>query len=512
MTTLRLLLGDQLNSNHSWFTTVDANILYCMMEMRQETDYVVHHIQKLIFFFAAMRSFAGELQAQGHNLIYLELDSTANRQDLTANILALIRDYKIDLFEYLLPDEYRLELQLKELADSLEIPVKVYDTEHFVDQRDGLAAFFGTKNYLLEPYYREMRKRLNVLMDPDQKSRPLTGKWNYDSSNRKKLPRDQQVPEPLLIYRNVKEIMKVVTTSGVATMGEVDESRFIWPVTRTECLELLEFFVTELLPHFGDYQDALAADHWSLYHSRLSAALNSKLLSPLEVIQRAVREWQSRQAEIAISQIEGFVRQIIGWREYMRGIYWARMPEFATLNYFGADRKLPAWYWTGKTRMNCLHQAIGQSLKYAYAHHIQRLMVTGNFALLAGVTPDEVDSWYLGIYIDAIQWVEITNTRGMSQFADGGIVGTKPYCSSANYIDKMSDYCQNCPYHAPKRYGDMACPFNSLYWDFHHRHRELLEKNHRIGMVYRIWDKKERQEQRQILHQAGLYLENIEKL
>lgn len=244
MTTLRLILGDQLNSNHSWFSSVDSDILYCMFEMRQETDYVVHHVQKLIFFFTAMRNFASELRAKGHSLIYLKLDTKANRQDLTANVSALIQDYKIDLFEYLLPDEYRLELQLKKLADSLDIPVRVYDSEHFIDQRDGLAAFFGSKTWLLEPYYREMRKRLNLLMDPATKNRPLTGKWNYDSSNRKKLLRSHKLPEPLLFSRNVREVEQVILTSGTATIGEVDGSNFIWPTTRKECLELLEFFVT----------------------------------------------------------------------------------------------------------------------------------------------------------------------------------------------------------------------------------------------------------------------------
>jgi deoxyribodipyrimidine photolyase-related protein len=234
------------------------------------------------------------------------------------------------------------------------------------------------------------------------------------------------------------------------------------------------------------------------------------MLSPLEVIQTVERYWHAHQEEIGLAQVEGFIRQVLGWREYMRGIYWAKMPEFAQLNYFGHERKLPSWFWTGKTKMNCLHQSITQSLDLAYGHHIQRLMVTGNFTLLAGIRPDEVDQWYLGIYIDAIEWVEITNTRGMSQFADGGIVGTKPYVSSANYIKKQGNYCGSCAYKAEKKTGEGACPFNSLYWHFHTRNRELLEKNPRIGMVYRNWDKMSNRQE--LLDQAEDYLAHLEEL
>ncbi|WP_419176448.1 cryptochrome/photolyase family protein [Desulfosediminicola sp.] len=512
MKTLRLILGDQLNINHSWFNTTDDEILYCLFEMRQETDYVTHHVQKIIFFFAAMRSFAETLRGRGHQVIYLKLNANKNKQDLTENISLLISTHKIEKFEYLMPDEYRLDLQLIKITKSLNIPAEMFDTEHFLTQRDELAAFFGEKNYLMESYYRDIRKRFDILMDPENTGKPLTGKWNYDVANRKKLPADLQIPAPLLFSRDVSDLVKLLDKAGIKTIGEVDQKNFIWPVTRDECLELLEYFTAELLPHFGDYQDAMSEEYWSLYHSRISAAMNSKLLSPLEVVERAIKEWSKRQDEIVIAQIEGFVRQIIGWREYMRGVYWAHMPEFTDLNYFEADRQLPSWYWTGKTDMNCLHHAISQSLQYAYAHHIQRLMITGNFALLAGIAPEEIDAWYLGIYIDAIQWVEITNTRGMSQFADGGIVGTKPYCSSANYINKMSSYCTNCRYRHQERHGTKACPFNSLYWHFHHRHRELLENNPRIGMVYRTWSRKNKDEQKAILRQAEQYLEGIDKL
>ena len=277
-------------------------------------------------------------------------------------------------------------------------------------------------------------------------------------------------------------------------------------------MDLLDFFVRHCLPHFGTFQDAMTPEFWSLYHSRLSFSINTKMLSPLEVVEAAITHWKSHPDKIDIAQIEGFVRQIIGWREYMRGIYWAKMPEFAAMNFFNHQRKLPQWFWTGDTKMHCLKHSIKQSLQFAYAHHIQRLMVTGNFALLAGIHPDEVDQWYLGIYIDAIEWVEITNTRGMSQFADGGIVGTKPYVSSANYMDKMSHYCGNCYYNKKEKMGAKACPFNSLYWHFYDRHEDLLSKNPRIGMAYRNLARMDGEKKAAILETAERYLENIEEL
>jgi len=264
------------------------------------------------------------------------------------------------------------------------------------------------------------------------------------------------------------------------------------------------------LIHFGQYQDAMTTWDPFLFHSRLSFSLNTKMISPLEVVRKVETYWESHQDEVSISQVEGFVRQIIGWREYMRGIYWAKMPEFAELNFFGHERPLPSWYWTGNTKMNCLSKSISQSLEHAYAHHIQRLMVTGNFALLAGIDPAALDEWYLGIYIDAIEWVEITNTRGMSQFADGGIVGTKPYVSSANYIQKMSNYCGQCAYDAKKKTGHGACPFNSLYWNFYEVNRSKLQKNPRIGMAYRTLDKMSNK--KELLAQAAEYLDKIETL
>lgn len=286
----------------------------------------------------------------------------------------------------------------------------------------------------------------------------------------------------------------------------------IWPTTRAQALALVKSFVDDFLPAFGTYQDAMTSANWHLFHSRLSFAMNTKMLHSLEVIEAAIKAWRKKPSKIEIQQIEGFVRQILGWREYMRGIYWAMMPDMTAMNYFDHQAPLPNFYWTSDTRMNCLRAAVGQSLKYAYAHHIQRLMVTGNFALLAGIHPDAVDEWYLGIYVDAIQWGELPNTRAMSQFADGGLIATKPYISSAKYIHSMSDYCEACEYNWKQRHGDAVCPFNSLYWDFFARHRKSLKKNPRVAMMYRVWDRMQKGEQKEVLTQAAAYKRNLNHL
>ena len=505
---LRLILGDQLNRQHSWFRQKNDKVLYVLMEVRQETDYVNHHIQKVIGFFLAMRNFAQWLESQGHHVLYLTLDHPDNQQCLDKNLSRIIKENHIDLFEYQLPDEYRLDEQLSIFSAHSSTQVRVYDTEHFLCSREFLGEFFkGKKTYLMESFYREMRKKYDILMDGRE---PLTGKWNYDHDNRNKLKDPLLLKSAKTFRRDVTDLVELLRAQGVVTIGDIQEENFEWPVTREEGLQVLDYFCSKLLPYFGMYQDAMFTGDAFLFHSRLSFLLNSKLLAPLEVVEKVEKYWLENQDAVDIAQVEGFIRQIIGWREYMRGVYWAKMPAYAEMNFFGHKRKLPQYFWTGDTKMNCLQHAIGQSLGKSYAHHIQRLMVTGNFMLLAGIHPDEVDAWYLGIYIDAIEWVEITNTRGMSQFADGGIVGTKPYVSSANYIDKMSDYCSGCFYNKQKKTGEKACPFNSLYWHFYHRHEDKLTKNPRIGMMYRTWAKMKDKEE--ILKQADYYLENIESL
>jgi deoxyribodipyrimidine photolyase-related protein len=508
--TLRLIMGDQLNHNHSWYKIIDDNVLYLMMEIRTETDYAHHHIQKVLGFFAAMQNFAMHLKNSGHNVTYIYLNDKTNLQSFSKNLDAIINKEKITHFEYQLPDEYRVDMVLKDYCKDLSITFKEYDTEHFLTERNYLGDFFaGKKSYLMENFYRALRKKFNILMDGDK---PYSGQWNYDGDNRKKLPAKHKVTPPFVFDNDVSAIFEELNKTNVKTIGSVDAKHFVWPISRQQSLQLLDFFVQDCLPLFGTYEDAMTPTDWSLYHSRLSFSMNTKMLAPLEVINKVITAWQARPNEISYNQVEGFVRQILGWREYMRGIYWLKMPNYAKLNFLEHTNKLPNWYWTGNTKMACLSHSIKQSLAYAYAHHIQRLMVTGNFALLAGVHPDEVDAWYLGIYIDALDWVEITNTRGMSQFADGGIVGSKPYVSSANYIDKMSHYCGTCYYDKKLKTGDKACPFNSLYWHFYDKHQDKLAKNPRIGMMYNVWHKMQPEAKESLLKQADFYLKNINDL
>ncbi|MBT8149368.1 MAG: cryptochrome/photolyase family protein, partial [Pseudomonadales bacterium] len=336
------------------------------------------------------------------------------------------------------------------------------------------------------------------------------------SENREKLkPANlNQIPEPLVFGNDVKVILKRIAAHNIPSIGKVDEA-LLWPVTRKQSLELLTYFCLHCLPSFGRFQDAMTNQHphqWSLYHSRLSFSLNSKIIRPAEVIDTALLAYEKSAGAISLAQIEGFVRQILGWREYIRAVYWVNMPGYESRNELGAKRPLPDYFWTGRTNMECLAQAINQSLQFAYAHHIQRLMITGNFCLLTGIAPEQVDAWYLGIYIDAIEWVELPNTRGMSQFADGGLVATKPYAAGGNYINKMSDYCKNCHYNIKDKTSHQGCPFNSLYWGFMIRHRKRLASNPRIGMVYRSWDKQDVKVQQDTLARAQWCVEHLEEL
>ena len=442
-------------------------------------------------------------------MVYYKLDDPDNRQDFDQNLSALISKHRIQKLEYQLPDEYRLDEQLKAICKRLAIESAVTDTEHFLNERYAVRDFFGSKNYLMENFYRATRQRMGILINGDK---PVGDKWNFDHDNRKRYDGKVPLVEPVIFDHDVSALKRLIDDQGVKYFGEVDAAHFGWPLSRKEVLMLLEHFCEYLLPYFGTYEDAMLQQNFSLYHSRMSFALNSKIISPGEVVARVLEQYQHNKRLITLPQVEGFVRQVIGWREFMRGVYWAKMPDYAQSNFFNHTRELPHWFWDGNTKMNCLHKCIGQSLDKAWAHHIQRLMVIGNFSLLAGMHPDEVDAWYLGVYIDAIQWVEITNTRGMSQFADGGVIASKPYVASAAYINKMSDYCQHCKYDYKKKYGENACPFNSLYWNFFGHNEAKLKGNQRIGMMYKIWEKFAPEEKQKILQQAADYLERIEEL
>jgi deoxyribodipyrimidine photolyase-related protein len=510
MKQLRFLLGDQLNSEHSWFKEVNPNVLYVMAEMRQETDYVKHHIQKVVAFFLSMRDFSEELIKQGHQVVYYTISDVNNPHNLEQLILDLVTENKFECFEYQLPDEYRLEEQLKSICEKISIPTKAVDSEHFYTTRNELTDFFkGKKQLLMESFYRMMRKKHDVLMVADQ---PLDGKWNFDHNNRNQYKNEVPIPFPLELHKNVVELVAEVESQNITTIGTIDAEHFNWPTSRSESLQLIDYFCSHLLAHFGTYQDALFSGHKFLFHSRLSFAMNSKMISPKEVVDAVISYYFQHQETIEISQVEGFVRQIIGWREYIRGIYWKEMPNYAQMNALENYNPLPEFFWTGKTKMKCMQHSISQSLSEAYAHHIQRLMVIGNFSLLAQLHPDAVDSWYLGVYIDAIEWVEMPNTRGMSQYADGGILATKPYVSSGSYINKMSNYCGSCHYNVKDKLGENACPFNSLYWHFLDEKKQHFANNQRMSMMLALLRKMKPEELAATKEKAISILESVDEL
>ena len=506
--TLRLILGDQLNAQHSWFSTVNNEYTFVMIESREEGSYAPHHIQKVVGIFSAMRQFAHSLKSQGHQLHYHKiLDSTeANLRTVLASIAHQYGAERIELQE---PDEWRLREDLEQLKDE-GFKITLCSSEHFISTREEFQGLFeGKKTFLMETFYRALRRRTGILMDMGQ---PAGGKWNYDAQNRKKLPKNHLPPPPFVPSTDVSTELKDALAAQLPTIGKLENPKhFYWPTTPTQAWEIFDHWLQYGLPSFGDYQDALTTKSWSLYHSRISFALNTKMIQPLDVCQRVEAHYRAN-PEVPLNAVEGFIRQILGWREFMRCVYWHRMPEFADENFFGFDRRLPQWFWNGETKMKCLSHTIGQSLNHGYAHHIQRLMVTGNFALLAGIDPDEVDLWYLGIYIDAFEWVEITNTRGMSQYADGGWIATKPYVSSANYMKKMGDYCDQCFYNPKTKTEDDSCPFNALYWNFFDSQRDKLQSNFRLGMVYRTYDKMNADVKAGIREKAQSLLDNINTL
>ena len=481
-TVLRLVLGDQLNPRHSWFQQADPEVLVVLMEVRQETDYVLHHAQKIIAIFAGMRALAASLRQRGHRVAYLAIDDPANRQSLTANLEMLLARCGASHVEYQEPDEWRLDQQLYQWCRALPKPMtwRMASSEHFYTARDDAARLFeGRRKWLMEHFYRHMRSAHAVLMDGGE---PAGGQWNFDHDNRQKWPGLPDAPLDIRPLHDHAALWATIEAAGVNSFGQAQADHFRWPLDRAEALAQLDAFTSQALPHFGQFQDAMSSRAWRLFHSLLSFALNVKMLDPREVVERVASAW--RDGAVPLASAEGFIRQILGWREYVRGVYWAKMPHYGEHNVFGHERDLPHWFWDGDTKMRCMAHAIGHSLDHAHAHHIHRLMVIGNFALLAGLAPKQVHQWYLGVYIDAFEWVEMPNTLGMSQYADNGMMATKPYVSGAAYIDRMSDYCKGCHYDKKDRLGERACPFNALYWDFFARNEERLGSNPRIGMVY----------------------------
>jgi deoxyribodipyrimidine photolyase-related protein len=478
---LVIVLGDQLDAHASAFDGFDpAQDAVWMAEVAQESTHVMSSKPRSAMFLAAMRHFAHAVRARGWPLHYQRLDDEGAAPTLAAALGVAIQALRPQRLLLTAPGDWRVLQTLREAARAAGLPLELRDDRHFLcTVREFAAHAKGRKSLRMEYFYREMRRRHAVLMEGDQ---PAGGQWNFDADNRAAFgkagpgelpPRTRFEPDAI-----TRDVIALVNDRFADHPGTLDS--FAWPVTRDQALQALERFVAERLPLFGRYQDALWLGEPWLYHAHLSAALNLKLLDPREVIAAAERAW--RDGRVPLPSAEGFIRQILGWREYVRGIYWTRMPDYLEKNELDAREPLPDWYWTGQTDMACLRDAISQTLQHGYAHHIQRLMITGLYALLHGVDPKALHAWYLAVYVDAVEWVELPNTLGMSQFADGGLMASKPYAATGKYIERMSNACGSCRYQPGERLGDAACPFTTLYWDFLSRHETRLARNPRMAL------------------------------
>lgn len=503
---LRIILGDQINPEHSWFKKVDQSIIYVMMEIKQETDYVVHHIQKIIAIFAAMRNFAQFLKKNGHKIYYFKINDKHNLHSFEQNFNYILKKYDIKKICCQYPDEYRINCLLKNYFNKIKIKFTFVDSEHFLSSQEEFQKFFkNKKKYTMEYFYRYMRIKHKILLQNNGK--PEGNKWNFDKHNRMKWKGYPNIPKDKRKLHNHILIWKEIKISGIKYFGNALNGSLYWPINRKEALKNLNYFIKKILPYFGSYQDTMYTNNPYMFHSLLSFSINTKMLSPKEIIISIEKKY--RQNKISINSAEGFIRQILGWREYIRGIYWSNIPDYINNNFLHHIKELPKYFWNANTKMNCMHHALKQSLKYAYAHHNQRLMIIGNFSLLSGLSPHKLHLWYLGIYIDAYEWVEAPNTLGLSQYADKGLVATKPYISSANYINKMSNYCNNCFYRYKKKYGKRACPYNSLYWSFLYRYKSIFINNYRLKFNYIYLNNISNSELKKILNYAKHLKKNL---
>ena len=503
---LRLILGDQLSHSIATLHDVDPEQdVILMVEVYDETTYVRHHKQKIVLILAAMRHFAHELRQQGLTVDYVKLESEGNSGSFSGELERAIARHRPEQIVVTEPGEWRVWEMMLRWGEMFGLPVEIRDDDRFLATRAEFAAWGkGRKSLRMEYFYREMRRKTGWLMAGKD---PLGERWNYDAENRKKLPKGLELPartrfEPDEITKEVIQLVEARFGDHFGTLAE-----FGWAVTRQEALAALSHFIEVCLPNFGDYQDAMQRDEPFLFHAVLSPYLNIGLLLPREVCAAALEAYAADRAPL--HAVEGFVRQILGWREYVRGLYWLKMPAYAEENFLEAKRPLPDFYWSGKTEMACLRDAISTTQKYAYAHHIQRLMLTGNFALLAGIDPVAVNEWYMIVYADAFEWVELPNTHGMALYADGGLLASKPYAASGSYVNRMSNYCRGCAYDHKVKLGEGACPFNYLYWYFLIKNRGKLSGNPRLGMPYRNLAKMDEARQQQIVQEAEQFLNSL---
>lgn len=507
MANLIVILCDQLSDSISSLEDYQHKTdILLLCEVKDQVTDVKHHKKKIAFWFSAMRHFANHLIQQGFNVRYVHLDSPENTGSLTGEVERLLKEKIFEQIIVTYPSDYRTLIQIQQWKEQVGVIVQIKDDNRFLCSPKEFAAWVGARKQLrMEYFYREMRIKYNILM---QDNKPIGGQWNYDSQNRKKPNKNLSIPKPYtgIIDGVTQEAITSVAKNFDNHFGDLEP--FYFATTRAEALQALNLFIENRLVNFGDYQDAMIQDEPWMFHSHLSFYLNCGLLEPLECVREAERFYHEGKAPL--NAVEGFIRQIIGWREYVRGIYWLKMPEYASVNFFNANRSLPEFYWNADTHMNCLRQCVTETKKHAYAHHIQRLMVLGNFALLTGVHPKFVNEWFLIVYADAYEWVELPNVSGMILFADGGYLASKPYAAGGSYINKMSNYCKNCHYSVTQKTGNNACPFNYLYWNFLDRNREKLKNNPRLALIYKTLEQMDVEKLKAIRADTKTFLSDLD--
>jgi deoxyribodipyrimidine photolyase-related protein len=505
--TLIPILGDQMTRTLASLrgpTKEDSVIL--MMEVWDEATYVEHHKQKIVLIFSAMRHFAAELEDAGWTVDYVKLTDEDNSGSFTGEVARAIERHDPKAVRVVEAGEWRVQQAIEEWPDKFACEVEILPDDRFICSHQEFRDWAeDRKNLTMEHFYREMRRKTGLLMTDDDK--PKGDEWNLDKQNREP-PKDEMDPPPVPNFEVdevTQEVIELVEEKFGDHFGSLESFR--WPVTRKDAEKAADAFFAERIEKFGPYQDAMVYGQDDLYHSMLSTSINLGLLDPIELCERAEKAYEEDRAPL--NSVEGFIRQLIGWREFIRGFYWHFMPGLESDNKLNAQRALPEFFWTGETDMRCLSDCIRTTYDDAHAHHIQRLMVLGNFCLLAGINPREVQDWYLVVYADAYEWVELPNVSAMILYADGGNLATKPYAASGNYINKMSDYCKECRYSVSKKTGEDACPFNSLYWHFMDRHRDRLESNHRIGRIYSNWDRMDEEKQQAYRDTAQNFLDSL---
>ena len=506
MSTLRLILGDQLSPEISSLKDADKSrdiILLC--EVFDEAVYVKHHQKKIAFLFSAMRHFAASLSDAGWNVDYVRLDQDGNSHSFSGEVARAVERHAPESVIATFASEWRVLTEMRDWENTLPCAVELRDDDRFYCSLDEFATWAdGRKQLRMEYFYRELRRKTGILMSGND---PIGGQWNYDAENRGRAPDGLEVPKHTSFVPDeiTNEVLNLVEDQFGDHFGKLRPFEFA--VTHEQAAYVLDRFIAERLPLFGTYQDAMVEGEPFMFHAHIGLYLNCGLLSPQQAIIAAENAYHAGAAPL--NATEGFIRQILGWREFVRGLYWLKMPEYAEQNALEAHRHLPAFFWTADTKMNCLKQCVSETRDHAYAHHIQRLMVLGNFALLAGLSPKEVNEWFMIVYADAYEWVELPNVSGMALYADGGVLASKPYASGGAYIERMSNYCRSCHYKVKQKNGEQACPFNYLYWDFLMRHQDRLSGNARMGMMYRTLAKMSDEKRAAILTDSQRFLSEL---